>query len=61
MAELARRVGLSLVPGSRAAIKRIVRRNHLVIDVVSHLQGGTVFLDASKDPNRFEWLKDARP
>lgn len=50
--ETARTVGLSVVPQARREFSRVLSRIQALADVVTSLKGSTVFLDASKRPER---------
>lgn len=57
--EALRRAALLTVPPWSARLKRVLARNRAVIEAVCELQGGTVFLDASKDPVRLKHFLDS--
>lgn len=57
--EAVRRLGLRMLPGPRAALRRRLDRNEAMIETVLDLQNGRVFLDASKDVVRLKHLLDA--
>jgi hypothetical protein len=50
--ETARGVGLSVVPRARRELSRILSRIRALAETVTRLKGGSVFLDASKRPER---------
>ena len=57
--ETARGLLLQLLPACRRRLHEIVERNRQMIDLICALQGGRVFLDGSKDPNRLQFLVSA--
>ena len=57
--EAMRSVGRSIVPGCATEFRRIIRKNRNLIDVICRLQGGNVFLDASKDPLRAKYFRES--
>jgi hypothetical protein len=58
--EILREGIVQLTPGCRERIDRIAHRNELLIQVISGLMQGRMFLDSSKDPARLHWLIRAR-
>jgi hypothetical protein len=52
-------LALRFCPPLRRQLTAIVRQNHLLMEVVLGLQGGRVFLDGSKDPERLKQLRRA--
>jgi hypothetical protein len=56
--EAAREAALRLLPGARRELREIVAQNRTLIEVTCTLQGGDVFLDASKDPVRLKHLAE---
>ncbi len=57
--ERVRRAMLKGMPGWRTRLADIVKRNRILIDAITRLQGGTMFLDGSKDATRLRYLLDA--
>lgn len=58
--ERARDLMLAIQPSSRAAYERIMARNVAIAEIVAACQGGSVFLDAAKDPVRLRfWLRSS--
>lgn len=57
--EAIRSMTLALVPGGRRTMRRITEKNRALIDVVTELQNGSLFLDSSKDPIRLKYLLGA--
>jgi ribosomal protein S9 len=55
--ELARRVGLTVVPGARGELHRLLRRNEALARVVMELQQGDAYVDIAKRPNRLLHLR----
>jgi len=49
-------LALATVPSWRRRLGNIVVQNRLLIGIISELQGGRVFLDGSKDPDRLRQL-----
>lgn len=47
---------LQMLPSSRRRIDRIVEQNRGLIDLITSIQSGRIFLDASKDPERLNQL-----
>ncbi len=47
---------LRIMPFCRSRLERIVDQNRILIDLIASVQGGRVFLDASKDPERLTQL-----
>ena len=56
MLEAARSVGLAIFPSSRQARDRLLARNEEFARTTMALQGGSLFLDISKRPNRLVHL-----
>ena len=54
--EATRALMLNYWPGCRTRFDAIGRRNRQLIEVLCGLQGGEIFLDGSKDPNRLKFL-----
>lgn len=52
LAETARRAALRLIPGSRRELERRLLLNEALVETIMGIQGGRVFLDASKVHNR---------
>ncbi len=57
--EAARSMVLSTWPAARRACRRTLARNVALIHEIKRLQGGEVFLDGSKDPNRLRYFLSA--
>lgn len=57
--EIARRVGLTLIPSATRNLNAILDQNRVLSEVIVHEQGGSVFLDGSKDPTRLLHLSRA--
>jgi len=57
--ETFRRAALTVVPGARKTFSRILDRNQVLIETISRLQGGSIFLDSSKDAVRLQHLMQA--
>ncbi len=57
--ENVRRATRAMLPGGARFHNDTLTRNELLIDLVTHLQGGSVFLDGSKDPVRLWYLHRA--
>ena len=49
-------VVLKTVPGYRELLNKIVEQNRALVEVISAIQNGRIFLDASKDPERLNQL-----
>jgi hypothetical protein len=47
-------LGLQFLPQHRRHLNQIVQQNRMLIDVITQLQKGQVFLDGSKDPERLQ-------
>ncbi len=56
--ESARRLLISTLPGLRRDWRTIAATNRAVMGIILELQGGSIFLDASKDPVRASHLLD---
>lgn len=54
--EALRSVAIGCVPGLQQEYNAILKRNKVLVDVCLELQGGSIFIDGSKDPNRLEYL-----
>lgn len=54
--ESARDLALRVLPGARRGYRRIIDRNRTLSEVILHIQGGTIFLDGSKEPIRLKYL-----
>jgi len=54
--EVARSFALRLLPGCERRLRNILQQNRLLIEVISDIQHGDVFLDGSKDPIRLKHL-----
>ena len=54
--ETVRDIALATLPGPRRTFERVLKRNVAVAEAVTAVQGGTVFLDGSKDPIRLKFL-----
>ncbi len=54
--ELARDVGLKLIPEAGRRINQIIEKNRVVIETILKLQQADIFLDASKEPVRLKYL-----
>jgi hypothetical protein len=54
--EAVRGLALHLLPGAASAFHTTLQRNLTLADVVMRIQGGTVFLDGSKDPVRLKYF-----
>lgn len=50
--EKLRKLCLGLYRGCRNKYSAILERNRIAIEVIKQIQGGDIFLDGSKDPNR---------
>lgn len=50
--ETARRIGIRVVPRARRELSRILSRIEALAEIVTGIQGGRVFLDSSKRPER---------
>jgi len=59
MFETARTIGQRVLPASRRRLHDVVLRNEALIEAILALQGGSMFLDGSKDPNRLKFFWDA--
>ena len=57
--ESVRRTALQVVPPWRRSFRAVLEQNARLVEAVMALQGGEVFLDASKDTNRLRFLLDA--
>ena len=58
-AEILRRLACAIVPGAAAGIRRVAEQNRVLTGIVCELQGGTIFLDGSKDAARLLHLLQA--
>jgi len=58
--ELARTVGIQLQPRCRSTVRRVLEKNQALIEVITKIQRGRLFLDASKDPVRLKHLLESR-
>lgn len=47
---------LRILPSCRTRLDRIIHQNRILIDLIGLIQGGRLFLDASKDPERLNQL-----
>jgi hypothetical protein len=47
---------ISLIPGCRNTIHKIIEQNRLLIEIIKKIQQGDIFLDGSKDPNRLAYF-----
>ncbi|MBA2433794.1 MAG: sulfotransferase [Chthoniobacterales bacterium] len=47
---------LRIVPFCRSRLERTIGQNRILIDLIASIQGGRIFLDASKDPERLTQL-----
>ncbi len=54
--EKLRDVGLQLMPAHRREFRAILEKNRALVEIISTIQQGTVFLDSSKDPLRLKYL-----
>lgn len=54
--EVMRDMAINLLPGLARTFQEILNKNRLLVDVTMGLQGGSVFIDGSKDPNRLKYL-----
>lgn len=54
--EMARTLGFNLLPQCRKKRDSIVLQNWNLIEIIKAIQGGSVFLDGSKDPNRVKYF-----
>jgi len=57
--EQLRNIAISLYPNCRKKFKRIIENNRIAIEVIKKIQGGDIFLDGSKDPNRLNFFFQA--
>ena len=55
--ELARSVGVRVVPGARRELARILSRIEALAEVVTGIKGSRVFLDSSKRPERAVFMR----
>lgn len=54
--EAARSLALRALPGARGEFRGILERNRLLVDAVCELRGTRVFVDASKESTRLQYL-----
>jgi hypothetical protein len=57
--ETLRSFGCNVVPKCRRELYQILEQNRVLIEVICQLQGGKIFLDASKDPMRLRHILSA--
>ncbi len=57
--EMVRKLSLKISPTARGQFKKILKKNHAMIDTILKLQQADVFLDGSKDPIRLKYLWDS--
>jgi hypothetical protein len=55
--ETARSAALALIPGAKRELDRRLRINEALAEVITHLRGARVFVDASKRPGRLLHLR----
>lgn len=55
--EMARSVGVRVVPGARRELARILSRIESLAEIVTHIQGSRIFLDSSKRPERAVFMR----
>ncbi len=55
-----RTFALHAIPGAASSVRRIARHNLELMKIVCDLQGGSIFLDGSKDSVRLKHLVEAR-
>lgn len=55
--ELARSVGVRVVPGARRELARVLSRIEALVDIVTRYKGSRVFLDSSKRPERAVFMR----
>ena len=48
-----------LLPGAHGRLQAVLQRNLMLVKAIMKIQGGEVFLDASKDPLRLKYLLDS--
>ena len=51
---------LRILPSCRSRLNRIIEQNGILIDLIASIQGGCLFLDGSKDPERLTQLLVSR-
>lgn len=57
--EMVRRAAITILPGMRARLRAIQTKNLAIIRAIISLQGGSTFLDGSKDAVRLMYLLDS--
>lgn len=58
--EMARSVGVRIVPGARRELARILSRIEALAEVVTGIKGSRIFLDSSKRPERAVLMRHSR-
>jgi len=59
LTEQLRKIALYSYPRCRKKFNRIIENNRIAIEVIKKIQGGDIFLDGSKDPNRLNYFFQA--
>ncbi len=57
--EMLRHAGFTILPRCGKKRDRIVLQNQIIMEIVKAIQGGRVFLDGSKDPNRVAYFSSS--